>query len=427
MRLDPKRLWVSAIPRLSAGEMRWLLVGVFVRLCFMPIAFHADLLFMIQVSNYIAFHGALAPNTYYLQNFGMLPTDTQLHYYIFAAWLWLISPITPKLDSLIANKPYVFTPLINDPSLFRTLFLVKLPFLAFDIATALLLRKTASQRSSWVFKFWMVNPIAIYVSYIWGGYDIVPVFFTVLALYYAQGKKTLASYLALGVAGALKLYAFLFLPVMIIAFPTRFRNQLGRVLLSLVPYLVSIVPDCVSSWPNFLPLNTLSARQSQYLIGLQLNVGTNTIGLVDVLYVFVLLYTLLLLFQYNRRPNRPLDLWKYMFGVLMLYFATSTFHPQYFLWVVPFIDLAISRFPRLLKPHLIQILCYVLYTFNLGSTSGAALFAPLSPFLTVLSSPYDLISTYAPASVVIGAARSVFSGVGLWMIYMAFKGDPLDR
>jgi hypothetical protein len=105
----------------------------------MPIAFHTDLLFMIQESNYIAFHGALAPNIYYLQNFGMLPTDTQLHDYVFAAWLLLIKPLTPMLDSLITNRPYVFAPLISDPSLFWTPFLAKLSFLAFDLATVFLL------------------------------------------------------------------------------------------------------------------------------------------------------------------------------------------------------------------------------------------------------------------------------------------------
>lgn len=423
MRLDLERFWASVVPRLSAGEVRWLLVGLFIRLCFMPIAFHIDLLFMLQVSDYIAFHGALAPNTYYLQNFGMLPTDTQLHYYIFAAWLLLIKPLTPMLDSLIANQPYVFTPLINDPSLFRTLFLAKLPFLAFDLATALLLLRTARERSSWVFKFWMLNPIAIYVSYIWGGYDIMPMFFTLLALYFGQEKRTVGAYLSLGIAGALKLYAFFLLPIMIIAFPSRIRTQLGRVLLALLPYFITILPDSISSWPTFLSFSTFSARQSEYILGLQLNVGTNTIGLVDTLYVFILLYTLLLLVQYNNQPNRPADLWKYMFGVLMLYFATSTFHPQYFLWAVPFIGIAIGSDPRLLKPHLLQIPCYLLYTFNLGNTSGATLFAPLSPYLSVMMSPYDLISSYFPASVAIGAARSVFSGLGLWMIYMIYRSE----
>jgi hypothetical protein len=387
----------------------------------MPFAFHSDLLFMVQHANYIVFHGAYAINTYFYNSYGVTPQDTPLHYYVWAVWLWIIKPLTPKLDSLIFGAPYQFTSLVNDPSLFRTLFLVKVPFLAFDVATAFLLLKTAHERASLVFKFWMVNPIVIFASYVWGGYDIVPTFFTLLALYFGQEKRTVRSYLALGVAGALKLYAFLLLPVLILVFPNRIRTQLMLLLTALVPYLASILPDIVSSWPTLLPLRTFSARQSGYIFGMQLNVGINAVGIVDVVYVFVLLYALLLLFQYSNVVNRPRDMWKYMLGVLMLYFVTCTFHPQYFLWVIPFVGIAIGSNTRYLKPHLLQIVCYALYTFNLGKDVGGALFAPLGPFLGLGMSPYDLISMFYAPSVVAGVARSVFSGVGMWIIYMAHR------
>jgi Gpi18-like mannosyltransferase len=409
------------MPRLGAAERRWLIVGVIIRLCLMPFSFHSDLLFMVQHANYIAFHGAYAINTYFYHNYGVTPQDTPLHYYMWAVWLWIIKPLTPTLDSLIFRPPYEFASLVNDPSLFRTLFLVKLPFLAFDLGTAFLLLKTAHKRSSLVFKFWMLNPIAIYVSYVWGGYDILPTFFTLLSLYFAQEKRLASSYLSLGIAAALKLYAFLLLPLLILTFPNRNRTQLKLILFAIVPYLASILPDTINSWPTLLPFNTFSARQSQYVLGMQLNLGMNTSGSIDILYVFILLYGLLVLFQYGNKASRLEDLWKYMLGVLMLYFVTSTFHPQYFLWVVPFVGLAIGSDARYLKPHLLQIICFVAYTFYTGAPAAGMLFIPLSPFLAASMSPYELISAYMPASLLVGAARSIFSAIGVWIIYMTYR------
>jgi Gpi18-like mannosyltransferase len=300
---------------------------------------------------------------------------------------------------------------------------MKLPFLGFDLGIAFLLLKIARRRSSLVFKFWMLNPVAIYVSYLTGCYDILPTFFTVIALYFAQEKRLSSSYFSLGVAAALKLYAFLLLPVFILAFPNRIRSQAKFVVLAVVPYLASALPDVISSWPTLLPLNTFSARQPNYILGLEYNLGPNiATGLNDVLYVFVLLYGLLLLFQYSKENGRSENLWKYMLSVLMLYFVISNFHVQYFLWVVPFVGVAIGSDLHYLKPHLIQIICYAAYICYTGTTAAAGLFVPLSPFFAYSMSPYDLISTYLPASLVIGSARSIFSAIGIWIIFMAYGG-----
>jgi hypothetical protein len=49
------------------------------------------------------------------------------------------------------------------------------------------------------------------------------------------------------------------------------------------------------------------------------------------------------------------------------------------------------------------------------------MFTPLSPFFAVLISPYDLLSLYFPSSLVVNLARTVFSAVGAWMIYIVYR------
>jgi hypothetical protein len=361
----------------------------------------------------------------------MVPTDTTLHYYFVAAWLWLIRPLVPSLDAvmsvqpssvLVPMTPYFLSQLIADPFLFRTLFLVKVPYLFFDLATGFLLLKTVHYRSNLIFKFWMVNPIVIFVSYVFGGYDIFPAFFALLAVYLAQENKCTSSYLTLGIAGALKLYAFLLLPVFLLAFPTPTLARIRLALVSVLPYLISILPDVMSSGPTLLPFKTFSSYQSEYIFNWQVKLGS-----LDTLYVFVLLFSFLLLFQCYGKINVLGNLWRFTFAVLMLYYATSEFHPQYFLWVLPFLAVGICYDTRYLRPHILQILCYVVYTFYWGKYLAGMMLFPLSSFFIGLTSPIDLISTYFSAPLLIGAVRSVFSAICLWMIYVTFKTAQIDN
>ena len=402
-----------------------------IRLCIMPFAAHSDLLFMVQESHNIAYHGVVAPNTYYFVNFGIMPTDTTLHYYLVAAWLWLIRPLVPSLDALMSvppssvhvpMSPYFLSQLVSDPFLFRTLFLVKVPYLFFDLATGFLLLKTVYYRSSLIFKFWMVNPIVIYVSYVFGGYDIFPAFFALLAIYFAQQNKHTSSYLTLGIAGALKLYAFLLLPVFLLAFPASTLGRIKLALVSVLPYVISILPDVISSGPTLLPFNAFSSYQSEYILNWQVKLGS-----FDTLYVFVLLFSFLLLFQYYSRINVLGNLWRFAFAVLMLYFATSEFHPQYFLWVLPFLGVAICYDTRYLRLHILQILCYIVYTFYWGKPFAGMMFFPLGMFFTYLTSPIELMSMYFSAPLLIGVVRSVFSAICLWMIYLTFRTAHIDN
>jgi len=105
----------------------------------------------------------------------------------------------------------------------------------------------------------------------------------------------------------------------------------------------------------------------------------------------------------------------------MLYYATSLFHPQYFLWAMPLTTLAVVTDRRLLALHIMQIVCFVVYTFNWGRPLAFAVLGPLSPAFSSLPSPSEVIARFAPPGEIMTVFRSLFTGISLYMMYLVLR------
>ena len=100
------------------------------------------------------------------------------------------------------------------------LLTLKIPFLIFDLLTAYSLAKlfTNPKQKTMALILWLFNPISIYASYMMGQFDVIPVFFTVLSIYFVAKKRLSLAALALGGGIAFKLYPiFLIIPLIILA------------------------------------------------------------------------------------------------------------------------------------------------------------------------------------------------------------------
>jgi len=417
------RIWKIAFESLLGLPRKWLVAGITLRIIFMPFTMHGDLVFSYWASHFIGYEHVTDIFYFFSRQFGVLPTDTPVKYFFYALMLLLLQPLMPYGKSMMSqislpNGTPNYMLFYANPNVYSALFLFKIPYLFFDFGTLWILMHLVEERNrKLVFKFWMVNPVVIFVSYIFGGYDIIPVFFVALSLLLAKLEMNVKSLVVLGVGGAFKLWAFFLLPFYIVGFAKSVPNRIKLAIAAVAPYFLMLLAQPQSLG---ISLKAFSSPMVGFVLGMNFQLGFN-----ETIYVFVAAYTLVFFaFMFS---HKDFDIvWKYSVVVMLLYYALCRFHPQYFLWLIPFVCLVIGYEKKFITLHALQILCYVVYTFYWGGSLAGILFAPLNPtFFYSLPSPSSLITAYFEPNVFIGIFRSIFTGITIWMILLIFRSKTL--
>jgi len=396
----------------------WLLVGALIRLALMPIAFHTDLLGIYERSSLIVYKGV----------FWVAVGQSFIHY-LHALFLWVLKPIMPYFENVLPGRLgppgwETFTTFTAQINIFRTLFLLKIPYLIFDLGCAFLLLTIFSKpkKGRIAFIFWMINPVVIFSVFIFSRYESIVIFFILLSLYYARKNLSARSLFSLGVAVITRLYPLILLPFFVIILGKGIRQRLKLAFWGLLPLMVMIALSKVfsgvsevESWARLLHTN--------YLMSLRFSLAKY-----DVIFVFFMGYTILFLYTYFRTNHSFAHLWKINLILLLFFFATCFFHPQYFMWLIPFLVFQIVEDRRFIGLFAIQVLGWIVYTFQWEEALAGYLFVPLDySYFISLRSPFELIGQYYSAANFIGIFRSILSGVSFWMIYLLFKELSLAR
>jgi hypothetical protein len=397
--------------------------GLLARLLIMPFAVHSDLMHTYWGAHLVAYHQQFTSGFQALLR------------YSHAGYLCLITPLLPPIDSMwihLAHKPFLnpfvgqvvstqgWFDFISHPQVYRTLFLLKLPYLFFDLACAVLLSRLGSDRakSRLMFGFWWLNPILVFAVYVFGRHEVIALFFVLLSIYLIQRGRWQGGMLALGVAVAVRYYAILLLPFYVLSLGPPWRKRLQGFFIGLAPWLViNLVNWIIGSSPEVRGL--ANVPHINYLLSMRFQVAAW-----DNLYIFPLLYCLLLLHRLYNPEYGLQSLVRYNLIALLLLYATAYTgqSPQYWTWYLPFLAIGVAQDRRLLLLHVVQILCLVVYSFIGGRSTAGYLLAPIAPdFFWSLPSPVDVISRFAPPEVVISLARTALSAVTLWMAYLVFR------
>ncbi len=397
----------------------WLLIGVLIRFTFMPIALHFDLLSIYQRSALIAYEGDLTVGL------GQI-----FAHYIHAFFLFIFKPLMPYLESALPGRLgsaswegwRLFT---MYPTVFRTLFLFKIPYLIFDLGCSFLFLFILRERKKGLaaFKFWMINPVVIFSAFIFSRYEPIVIFFILLSLYYAKNNLSAKALFSLGIAVIVRSYPLMLLPFFVIIIGKTFWQRLKLAFWGLLPLGIMTVisrlfqgASEIGVWANM--------PHSNYLMGLRWSMRISY----DVIFVFFMGYTILFLYTYFRTNHSFAHLWKINLILLLFFFATCFFHPHYFMWLIPFLAFQIVEDERFIGLFAIQVLCWIVYTFQWKEALAGYLFAPLDySYFTSLRSPFELIGQYYSAANFIGIFRSILSGVSFWMVYLLFKEFFLAR
>jgi hypothetical protein len=342
------------------------------------------------------------------------------------------------------------------PGINSVLFIGKIPFLIFDVTSAFFILHlfNDANKAFTTFKIWILNPVSIFVSYIFGQYDIFPVFFMILALYFLKNNRFGLSMFSLGIASIFKLVGIALIPLITIYFwKSRKEKSLAkkimgtsRILVSgllplfLIPIALLCVPQYYESCNVALPRGDLFngffgntyynqgevvqpfySGISRFLldrsISFRILLDTNIIYFVPLVYALVLLGAI-----YEKHFSFE-KVYSYFVVFLLLYYAFSLFLPQWFLWVQPFLIMLAVENPRIFrKLYLMFMMLYFLYTWQWDSGLTTNLIMPVVPQAMFWPGPITLMNNAGlPAYQIISIFRTIFSAVCIFTVFCIIK------
>lgn len=347
----------------------YILLGVLVRLLLMPSAVHDDMLSATWREYSYIYNGQF--------NVSDLMEATMSFY------MKLIKPLLTDLPSLLnradanlATSTVSYVDFVSNRHALRDLFLLKIPYLLFDFATLVVILKTLKERSSRFIGvvFWAFNPLNLFASYMWGRFEVMPMFFTFLAFFFAYKKNTWPALFALSLAISTRTSYILFLPFFVIYFAKNWKDAILFTIASLIP------PFITSHVIGYLGGGSVSdTLQSGFLdFTIRGQVGNEFTATA----LNVILYPLVLYLFYLGKKKSFKRLVSFSTIGIAAYFAFSYFHPQYLTWLTPCLLLATTMNKRIIWPVVGLNLSYLavidLY-FGYSRTTG--LFSPLDPNL----------------------------------------------
>ena len=395
---------------------RYFLTGLLVRLFFLPFFFQRDLLSTYQ-------RAAETINTGNI-GFDNIQIFTNVIHSVYLIIIRLIFPAINQLFPVLLEKDTwaSWVGFISNYNVFTALTLFKLPYLIFDIACMFLILRLAfdgePEKKLRVFKFWIFNPLVIFVLYVFARHDIIAIAVTMAALLLAKKDRKYWAIIVLTFGIALRFFPILILPLFIFYLV---RTKKDYIILSLTGAsgltAVELFMRFYFGKSVILPL--LNTEHFDYFFSSKLELLSH-----DRIFIFVAVYIVIILsFLHIKKKSFDL-LINYGAIVYLTYVSLSYFHPQYVLWTVPFLVIASVRRKSLLYYYWIQFALLMIILIYWGNLITTFVFTPIDHrFFIYLTGPIPIIERYYDSAKFVNIFRSIFTGVSLWMIYLIFKDN----
>ncbi|PIQ89359.1 MAG: hypothetical protein COV72_03455, partial [Candidatus Omnitrophica bacterium CG11_big_fil_rev_8_21_14_0_20_42_13] len=203
----------------------WSLVGLALRLIAMPFTMHGQDLFVIHYFPMLwVTQGVWDPYGFINAN---LPHFLYTYYgpvlfFIFAAAnfifiklfhaAFLVSMLTAAGSMMYSGYQTAdYVKLFAGGGLFKDLFIMKLPYLCFDIMIAVILLGLIRLKKAPVASYilWMLNIVLLHSAYAVGQADIIPALFVMAALFAIINKRPYLGIVSLSLGGATKLFPYI--------------------------------------------------------------------------------------------------------------------------------------------------------------------------------------------------------------------------
>ncbi|MBI2018504.1 hypothetical protein HYS96_02245 [Candidatus Daviesbacteria bacterium] len=403
-----------------------LIAGIFIRLFLSATTFHSDIqhfdlagyvLGKGNLSNFYDYTLSLNKDDQFLKKYPVAVFNYPPTTYFYLGGLnWILTSWTDH--DFHNNFLFDFTNTLGDLRLYLHLILLKVPYLPFDIFIAYLLYNLYALKREKILAFtlWIFNPWVLYSTYMIGQFDIIPTAFVVLALYMVVkianlNKAVFLAAILLGVGASFKIYPLLFLLPLAFLLPT-WSKRIQAIFLGVSVYVVTILP-----FINSLGYRSTALAANQMFKSLYAQIPIS--GGEGIILFVVLTGFFYLIYLY--RAGSAENLWQRFFVILLLFFIFTHYHPQWFLWLTPFliIELIHSNFKHAF------LLLVIAITF-LGSVSlfeqslSIGLFTPLNPSLYNGANLWQLLNIKYDLNLLRSLFQSLFVSVAGYLIYYYF-------
>ena len=238
-------------------------------------------------------------------------------------------------------------------------FLIRIPMLLADIGILLVLSRLLRGKATKILKYYWLSPVLIYITYIHGQLDVVPIMFLLASSYFLFKKKNILSALVLGLGIASKTNLVLVIPFYVLYI---WKNNNEKKLTRLVaPAVVTFMVVLILNLPYinseaYIKMVYANSEQSKVW-----NAGFPMIGTLKY-YIIPAVYIILLAIA-TRFKHISKDLFLifigFSFSVLLIFIAPQ---PGWYYWILPFfVYFAIRENKFSFLPILILQLAFFIY------------------------------------------------------------------
>ncbi len=399
---------------LSRRFYKYFLIGMLIRLAFLPFFFQRDLLSTYQRASETVFAGNFA------SDFQQILTNA-----IHSSYLFIIKSIFPAIGeySSILLDTDTWTSwigFISSYNVFTALTLFKGLYLIFDLLCMFIILRLSYDNDPGgrlnVFKFWMFNPVVIFVLYVFARHDIIGIFATVIALLLAKKDRKYWSIIILALAIALRFFPVMMLPLFIFYLAKSKKDYL--ILTSIgISGLIGVELFSYFYFGKSVIFSLLNAQHFDYILSAKLDLIIH-----DRIFIFIAVYIIIILSFLHIRKKSFDILLNYGAIIYLAYIALCYFHPQYVLWTVPFLIVIFARRRSLIYYHWIQFGLLMVILVYWGDLVTKFVFAPIDyRFFIYITGPIPVIERFYSSVKFVNIFRSIFTGVSLWMIYLIYR------
>ncbi len=299
------------------------------------------------------------------------------------------------------------------------LLFLKIPYMVFDIPAAFLFAKLFEDRKQTLaFLLWLFNPVSLYAPYLMGQFDIIPASIVVFSLFVLYRQKRIfnissegVAAILLGLGAAFKIYP-LFLLVALISLRSDWHSRIKLLLYGCLAYGVTIIPFLFSH--GFRSSALVAGLTSTALYAnLPISGGES-----------ILLFEASLLFFYIvflSKKATVQTLWHRFFIILLLFFIFTHYHPQWFVWLSPFLimELLESNFRNILAA-LLSLVSFIGLLFFFDPSLTLGFFAPINPSLHTVPSVWQILHLKPDYNFSRSVLQSIFVGSAVYYLYCYF-------
>ncbi len=402
--------------KLSKRFYKYFLTGMLVRLALLPFFFQRDLLSTYQRASETVFAGNMAAGF-----------QQVLINIIHSAYLFIIKSIIPAVGDfspiLLDSDTWTsWIGFVSSYNVFTVLALFKGLYLIFDLACMFLILRLSFDDDPKgrlnVFKFWMFNPVVIFVLYIFARHDIIGVCATIIALILAKKGRKYWAIIVLAIAIALRFFPIMILLPLIIYLA---RSKKDYIALSVIGVSGLAIVEVFSNiyYGKSLIFSLLNTQHFNYILSAKLDLIIH-----DRIFLFIVAYFLIIFsFIYARKKSFDLLL-NYGAIIYLAYVALCYFHPQYVLWAVPFLVIVFVRRRTLAYYHWLQFGLLMIILIYWGDLVTKFVLAPIDHrFFIYITGPIPFIERFYSSAKFVNIFRSIFTAVSLWMICLIYRDN----